>query len=502
MATLGPYLSERQWGTVREDYSENGDAWSSFTHDQARSRAYRWGEDGLAGISDDHQRLCFALALWNGHDPILKERLFGLTNTEGNHGEDVKEYYFYLDSHADALLHEVPVQVSRRRPFRTTTWSRRTDSARGSELEYELLDTGIFDDDRYFDVFVEYAKAAPDDILIAITAHNRGPAPAELHLLPTLWFRNTWWLGDPPAVPCTDQRPAEAAGTASVVAAQHEAIGRALPLLPGRRAAALHRERDEPRAPLRAAQPDAVRQGRHQRVRRRRRIDAVNPERDRARRSSAHYRLTDRAAGGSTTIRLRLNDQALARSTAAPVRRRLRRRAAARRARGRRVLRRDDARRASEDEARVMRQALAGMLWSKQYYDFDVDLWLEERDAHPLRPRQHGRSATALVPHDHRRRHLDAGQVGVSRGSRPGTSPSTRCRCRWSTPISPKSSSSLMLTDLYLHPSGQLPAYEWNFSDVNPPVHAWATASSTSWSRRSTGQGDIEFLQSILPASC
>jgi hypothetical protein len=197
----GPYLSERQWGTVREDYSENGDAWNYFTHDQARSRAYHWGEDGLAGISDDRQRLCFALALWNGRDPILKERLFGLNNSEGNHGEDVKEYYFYLDStpsHSylkylykypqNAYLYNDLVETNRRRGR--------------NDWEYELLDTGVFNEDRYFDVFVGYAKATPTDILIKISAVNRGPDPAELHLLPTLWVRNTWsWWPDQPK-PC------------------------------------------------------------------------------------------------------------------------------------------------------------------------------------------------------------------------------------------------------------------------------------------------------------
>ncbi len=187
----GPYLSERQWGTVREDYSENGDAWNYFTHDQARSRAYRWGEDGLAGISDDKQRLCFALALWNGKDPILKERLFGLTNSESNHGEDVKEYYFYLDS---TPTHSY-MKYLYKYPQRAFPYSDLVETSRRrsrQEFEYELLDTGVFNEDRYFDVFVEYAKESPDDILIQITAHNRGPEPAELHLLPTLWFRNQW----------------------------------------------------------------------------------------------------------------------------------------------------------------------------------------------------------------------------------------------------------------------------------------------------------------------
>src|SRR5215475_14343702 len=187
----GPYLSERQWGTVREDYSESGDAWNYFSHDQARSRAYRWGEDGLAGISDDQQHLCFALALWNGKDPILKERLFGLTNSESNHGEDVKEYYFYLDS---TPTHSY-MQYLYKYPQAAFPYSQLVETNRGrsrTEFEYELIDTGVFDDDRYFDVFVEYAKAGPEDILIKISAHNRGPQTAELHVLPTLWFRNRW----------------------------------------------------------------------------------------------------------------------------------------------------------------------------------------------------------------------------------------------------------------------------------------------------------------------
>ena len=187
----GPYLSERQWGTVREDYSESGDAWNYFSHDQARSRAYRWGEDGIAGISDQKQRLCFALALWNGKDPILKERLFGLTNSEGNHGEDVKEYYFYLDSTPThsymKYLYKYPQSAF---PYEDLV---ETNRRRGKEeLEYELLDTGVFDQDRYFDVFVEYAKESPRDLLIRISIYNRGPEPSRLHVLPTLWFRNEW----------------------------------------------------------------------------------------------------------------------------------------------------------------------------------------------------------------------------------------------------------------------------------------------------------------------
>src|SRR5437762_636104 len=214
----GPYLSERQWGTVREDYSEGGDAWNYFTHDQARSRAYRWGEDGLAGISDSHQRLCFALALWNGKDPILKERLFGLTNSESNHGEDVKEYYFYLDSTPThsymKYLYKYPQAAF---PYENLVQTSRSLSR--TEFEYELLDTGVFDQDRYFDVFVEYAKETAQDILIQITVHNRGPEAAELHVLPTLWFRNQWsWQGSanrPSLQRVGAPSPLEAAGTVS-----------------------------------------------------------------------------------------------------------------------------------------------------------------------------------------------------------------------------------------------------------------------------------------------
>ena len=223
----GPYLSERQWGTVREDYSENGDAWNFFTHDHARSRAYRWGEDGIAGISDDKQRLCFSLALWNGKDPILKERLFGLTNSEGNHGEDVKEYYFYLDSTPThsymKYLYKYPQAAFPYADLVETNRRRTRD-----EMEYELLDTGVFNDDRYFDVFVEYAKGAAEDILVRITAANRGPDAAELHLLPTLWFRNDWskWIAESNrASEKPHLKQIEAPAGATAVAAAHPLLG-------------------------------------------------------------------------------------------------------------------------------------------------------------------------------------------------------------------------------------------------------------------------------------
>jgi len=305
----GPYLSERQWGTVREDYSESGDAWNFFTHEQARSRAYRWGEDGLGGISDDKQRLCFALALWNGKDPILKERLFGLTNSEGNHGEDVKEYYFYLDSTPThsymKYLYKYPQSAYPYADLVETNRRRTRD-----EMEYELLDTGVFNDDRYFDVFVEYAKAGPEDILVRITAANRGPDAAELHLLPTLWFRNDWslWIAESnrsPKKPNIKQIKAPA-GT-SAVAAAHPLLGEFILSCEGD-VPLLFTENETNHERLFPGQKnespyvkdginDCVVQGRQ---------EAVNPGKQ-GTKVAAHYRVNV-GAGQSTVIRLRLSN--------------------------------------------------------------------------------------------------------------------------------------------------------------------------------------------------
>ena len=238
----GPYLSERQWGTVREDYSATGDAWDYFTHDQARSRAYRWGEDGLAGFSDDKQRLCLALALWNGRDPILKERLFGVTNSEGNHGEDVKEYYFYLDSTPThsymKFLYKYPQAAYPYDELVQTNRQRTRD-----EYEYELLDTGVFDDDRYFDIFVEYAKSSPEDILMRITVYNRGPEAAVLHVLPTLWFRNTWSGAAEEAKPALRQLAGQPG--LSMVGVSHADLGERFLYCEGEASAVIYGERDE-----------------------------------------------------------------------------------------------------------------------------------------------------------------------------------------------------------------------------------------------------------------
>src|SRR5579883_2332106 len=297
----GPYLSERQWGTVREDYSETGNAWDYFSHDQARSRAYRWGEDGIAGLSDDRQRLCFALALWNGKDPILKERLFGLTNAEGNHGEDVKEYYFYVDSTPThsymKFLYKYPQKAYPYDEIVKTNRGRRRD-----EMEYELLDTGVFDENRYFDVFVEYAKAGPEDILVRITAANRGPEAAELHVLPTLWFRNTWSWGGKAERPSL--RLASGGKGAASVVASHPELGERILSCEGSPALLFtENETNSERLVQVPNRTPFVKDGIHNFVVAGRR-EAVNPE-NRGTKAAAHYRVSV-PAGKESTVRLRL----------------------------------------------------------------------------------------------------------------------------------------------------------------------------------------------------
>ena len=382
----GPYLSERQWGTVREDYSENGDAWNYFTHDQARSRAYRWGEDGLAGISDDQQRLCFALALWNGKDPILKERLFGLTNSESNHGEDVKEYYFYLDSTPThsymkylykypqaAFPYEDLVETSRRRGR--------------NEFEYELLDTRVFDQNRYFDVFVEYAKESPEDILILISVHNRGPEAAELHVLPTLWFRNQWSCQRGTERPIL-QQSAGGAGQ-SVVQAVDAKLGERYLYCEGD--VKLLFTENETNTQRIFGTPNStpfVKDGINNCVVHGQ-ADAVNPE-QKGTKVAGHYKLTVNP-GECRVVRLRLSDVAPAAFAGSDGK--------AAGALGGCFEKAIQARRQEADEfyaaviphclhadaANVMRQALAGMLWSKQFYLYDVDRWLEERGCDPFK---------------------------------------------------------------------------------------------------------------------
>ncbi len=489
----GPYLSERQWGTVREDYSESGDAWNYFTHDQARSRAYRWGEDGLAGLSDDKQRLCFALALWNGMDPILKERLFGLTNSEGNHGEDVKEYYFYLDSTPThsymKYLYKYP-QAAYPYADLVETNRRRTRD----EMEYKLLDTGVFKDDRYFDVFVEYAKGGPEDILVQITATNRGPAAAELHVLPTLWFRNDWsaWISRPAEKPMLTQI-AGPAGTAAIAAA-HPALGEYYLHCDGE-VPLLFTENETNNARLFPEHPNAspyVKDGINNYVVHGHQA-AVNPER-RGTKVAAHYRRVV-GPGESATVRLRLTDKGPA--TASPFGPGFDETLAVCLREADEFYRSVTPPSVSPDAANVMRQALAGMLWSKQHYFFDADRWLEEHHAHPLQPgARHTRNQEWF--------HMINDDI---------ISMPDKWEYPWyaawdlafhTLPISivdpdfAKHQMELILRGLYLHPSGQIPAYEWNFSDVNPPVHAWATLFLHRTEQALRGEGDIDFLKSAF----
>jgi hypothetical protein len=479
----GPYLSERQWGTVREDYSPTGSAWDYFTHDQARSRAYRWGEDGLAGYSDEKQRLCFALAFWNGADPILKERLFGLTNSEGNHGEDVKEYYYYLDSTPThsymKYLYKYP---QRAYPYESLVLTNRTRSR--IELEYELIDTGVFDDDRYFDVFVEYAKAEPDDTAIRITVANRGPEAAAIHVLPTLWFRNTWsWKqrGGKPSL------QGSRAGSASVVSATHAELGEYR--LYCADAPELLFTENETNSERVFGTPNAspyVKDGIENYILRGIR-GAVNPLQT-GTKASAHYLVTI-GGGSSVSIDLRLCKADATGTPPAP-------------ADGGSTIeiRKRDADEfydavippaAPEDDRLIMRQALASMLWTKQYYHFDLDEWLEE----PRGPGKLKGMRNAQWFH----------MINDDVISMPD---------KWEYPwyaawdlafhtVSlaivdldfAKQQLSLMLDEVYIHPNGQIPAYEWNFGDVNPPVHAWATHYVYMVEKETRGEGDLTFLR-------
>ena len=479
----GPYLSERQWGTVREDYSDSGDAWGYFSHDQARSRAYRWGEDGLAGFSDDRQVLCFALALWNGKDPILKERLFGLTNSEGNHGEDVKEYYFYLDSTPThsymKYLYKYP-QAAYPYSDLVETNRRRTRA----DLEYELLDTGVFDDNRYFDVFVEYAKAGPEDILIRITVENRGPEAATLHVLPTLWFRNTWsWRGDAP-------RPALREAAPGLIAASHPDLGARFLSCDGTPELLFtENETNTERLFRTPNRTPFVKDGIGACIVHGRR-EAVNPAQE-GTKAAAHYLLTV-APGTSQTVSLRLHDTAPAAALAGGFDAVLE----ARRSEADEFYATVIPRSLDADAGNVMRQALAGMLWSKQFYYYDVDRWLEERGADPFKLRRRH------APRNEHWHHVYNAEIL----SMPD---------KWEYPWYAawdlafhvlaltlvdedfgKQQLTLMLGEPYLHPSGQIPAYEWNFGDVNPPVHAWSTIFTYLLERsHRNGQGDLDWLE-------
>jgi len=495
----GPFLSERQWGTVREDYSANGTAWDYFPHDHARSRAYRWGEDGLGGISDRHQLICFALALWNGKDPILKERLFGLTGSEGNHGEDVKEYYFYLDSTPThsymKFLYKYPQSEF---PY---TWLVNENRSRGKhDPEFELMDTGIFDEDGYFDIVVEYAKATAEDILILVTAFNRGRQAAELHILPTLWFRNIWSWNHQEQRP-TLNRVSGSSDTA-VVEAFHQTYQKRWLLCEGTPEVLFtDNETNNERlfgSPnnsrfVKDAINDYIVHGAR---------CAVNPA-ETGTKCAAHYAF-EVEAGASAAIRLRLTDQPPAvvrRSAPAVVVNRVspfdkvfdeifetRRREAnefyAKRAGSSQ----------SEDAIRIQRQAFAGMLWSKQFYHCDIKRWLEGDPTQPLPPRQRQRGR------NHEWGHLYNEDV-ISMPDKweyPWyASWDLAFHCVTLATIDPdfaKEQILLFLREWYMHPNGQLPAYEWALGDVNPPVHAWAAWRVYKIEKRIRGHADRKFL--------
>jgi hypothetical protein len=493
----GPYLSERQWGTVREDYSPNGDAWNFFTHDQARSRAYRWGEDGLAGISDDRQQLCFAIALWNGKDPILKERLFGLTNSEGNHGEDVKEYYFYLDSTPThsymKYLYKYPHATFPYDELVTKNGKRSRE-----EMEYELLDTGVFNDDNYFDVFVEYAKNDVEDLLVKVTVVNRGSAEADLHVLPTIWFRNDWssWIADAnrASVKPVLQQIESSPGTSSLMAS-HSKLGDFVFSCDGN-VPLLFTENETNHEKLFHGTPNEsehVKDGINDYVVLGKQ-NAVNPE-NKGTKASAHFN-GKVGAGQSVVLRLRLTKtqsdnkhEIFGKSFDKIFEDRLRE--------ADEFYKSVTPPSVGKDEANVMRQALAGMLWSKQFFFFDGDNWLDEHNSNPLHS---GYNSARNSEWYHM---LNEDVISMP----------DKWEYPWyaawdlafhTLPLSvvdpdfAKDQMELMLRGAYMHPNGQIPAYEWNFSDVNPPVHAWATLFLYNTDKALRGKPDIEFLRSVF----
>ncbi|MGN6546750.1 MAG: MGH1-like glycoside hydrolase domain-containing protein, partial [Aureliella sp.] len=494
----GPYVSERSWGTVREDYSVDGDAWSYLTHDQACSKAYRWGEDGLAGICDRYQLLIFAIALWNGRDPILKERLFGVVPREANHGEDVKEYYYYLDATpTHSYLKYLYKYPQAEYPYRDLV---ETGRRRGLEdREYELLDTGIFDDNRYFDVQVEYAKADTDDLCVRIEIINRGPETARIHLLPHLWYRNRWaWTSPPapePTISCESKNRQSICLVADGSAAE-PLTGLLIPYALGKRW--LYAEGGG--KPLFTNNESNINRLFGPNVRNRSPFvkdafhryvingeNCTNPQ-EQGTKACIHYRELTIKPGASRVIRLRLSDQPLEnplRDVDAIV-----------------ALRKSEADefyadihppRATEDERLVQRQALAGMIWSKQIYLFDVRLWLEGDNPQTPPYRRHNRNVHW--------KHLNSMRI---------LSMPDKWEYPWFaawdlafqtiplTLVDPEFAKEqlwLLLFEQFQHPNGQIPAYEWEFSDLNPPVHAWAVWRVYNMDRIRSGRADRVFLE-------
>jgi hypothetical protein len=482
----GPYLAERAWGTVREDYSEWGTAWDYFPHDHARSRAYRWNEDGLAGICDDQQRFCFALAFWNGADPILKERIFGVSGPEGNHGEDAKEYWWYLDSTPTHSWMRWRYHYPQAEfPYGELA---RVNRERGRDQpEYELVHTGIFDERRYWAITADYAKATPTDVCVRITVENRGPDEATLHLLPTLWFRNTWaWglpgRGEPPSI----------RGEGDRLVAEHQRLGRVVltgaddptPLLCDNESNAQRLWGLTSRSPYpKDGINDHVVDG----------APTVNPERV-GTKGALHYVLTV-PAGGCAEVRVRLTlDDRSGNSSVADLGAGFETVCADREAEADEFFTALTPAGSPKDEARVLRQAIAGLMWTKQFYQYDVARWLEGDPgaSPPPEVHQHGRNAHW--------RHMSSCDVI----SMPDTweypwyaAWDLAFHCVAIAQVDPgfaKSQLLLLLQEWYMHPNGQLPAYEWAFDDVNPPVHAWAALKVFEID----GAGDFDFLKRVM----
>jgi mannosylglycerate hydrolase MGH1-like protein len=497
----GPYVGDRSWGTVREDYSADGNAWDFLPHDHARSKAYRWGEDGIAGICDRYQLLVFALAFWNGRDPILKERMFGLTCGEGNHGEDVKEYWFHLDN----LPTHSYMRMLYKYPQKEYPYSRlvQENRNRGAGPEFELLDTGIFDDDRYFDIFIEYAKASPEDICIRVEAFNRGPDAAELHVLPHLWFRNTWsWTEPPSGTPTirTEERPAakeyvtlvaddSTAKPLQNIQLQYALGRRYLYAAAGGELLFTDNETNSSRlyGPSVMNRTPYVKDAFHRHI-----VNgeaSVNP-RQLGTKACVHYR-SQVAAGGSVVWRLRLTDKEMA----DPIRD---------------VDKTMDARKrdadefyevihppkATAEEKMIQRRAFAGMLWTKQIYLFDVERWLEGDSVPP--PEGHKKQRNIHW------RHLNSMRVLTmpDKWEFPWfASWDLAFQCTTLALVDPefaKENLLAMLFEQFQHPNGQIPAYEWEFSDLNPPVHAWAVWRVYQHEKVRTGKGDKAFLEKCL----
>jgi hypothetical protein len=497
----GPYLSDRAWATVREDYSPDGNAWSYLPHDLARSKAYRWGEDGIAGICDRFQLLCFAAAFWNGKDPILKERFFGLTPHEGNHGEDVKEYYFHLDntpSHSYMkFLYKYPQEEF---PYRKLIEENRCRGGQG--LEYELLDTGIFDGDRYFDIFIEYAKATPEDICIRIEAFNRGPRAAPLHILPHLWYRNLWsWDCTPGPEPTIRPGPAGkefvslAAENSKVrlpdsIPTQYELGPRALYAPAGGKLLFTNNETNMPRVygPRSRNRTPYVKDAFHRQI-----VHGegrINPHLI-GTKAALHYRF-EIPAGESAVLRLRLSDQVKLKTPLARVDQEI----ARARSEADEFYSSIHRVHASEDERRVQRQALAGLLWSKQSYLFDVDKWLEG-DCPDWPP-----PASRRTIRNYHWRHLNSLRVMSmpDKWEYPWFAAwDLAFQCVALALVDPQYAKEqlwVLVFEQFQHPNGQIPAYEWEFSDLNPPVHAWAVWRVYNIDRARNPRGpDVDFLE-------